>query len=56
MMTLENRIVGKRSGEYQLLSLTLRGVIPRHFRRKWKIPAEFDVPNCGAKGFDFLFV
>jgi type I restriction enzyme S subunit len=37
-----NESVGKKSTEFQLLSLTLRGVIPRDIDGKGKFPAEFD--------------
>jgi len=43
MFSLSKTQVGKKSGEYQLLSLTLKGVIPRDISDGGgKIPAEFD--------------
>lgn len=39
----KKRPVGKRANQYQLLSLTLKGIIPRDIESgKGKIPAEFD--------------
>jgi len=43
MVSLVRNLVGKKSGEYQLLSLTLKGVVPRDIADGGgKIPAEFD--------------
>jgi type I restriction enzyme S subunit len=43
MFGLTRQLVGEKSNEYQLLSLTLRGVIPRDISDGGgKIPAEFD--------------
>jgi len=43
MFSLTRELVGKKSSEYQLLSLTLRGVIHRDISDgSGKIPAEFD--------------
>lgn len=43
MFGLTRQLVGKSSGDYQLLSLTLKGVIPRDISNGGgKIPAEFD--------------
>ena len=52
---LKKKQVGKRSSEYDLLSLTLRGVIKRDMENpEGKFPAEFDTyqeVQCG----DFIF-
>ncbi len=43
IFSLVRTLVGKKSGEYQLLSLTLKGVLPRDITDGGgKIPAEFD--------------
>ncbi len=43
MLVLKRNLVGTASNEYQLLSLTLRGVIPRDISSgEGKIPASFD--------------
>ena len=43
MFSLTRQLVGKKSTDYQLLSLTLKGVIPRDISNgAGKIPAEFD--------------
>jgi type I restriction enzyme S subunit len=43
MFSLARQLVGKKSKDYQLLSLTLKGVIPRDISDGGgKIPAEFD--------------
>src|SRR5690554_4792326 len=47
--------VGKRSAEYELLSLTLRGIIKRDMENpEGKFPAEFDTYQEVKKG-DFVF-
>jgi type I restriction enzyme S subunit len=52
---LKKRLVGKRSSLYDLLSLTLRGIIKRDMENpEGKFPAEFDTYQEVAEG-DFVF-
>lgn len=52
---LRKTLVGKRSSEYELLSLTLRGVIKRDMENpEGKFPAEFDTYQEVSPG-DFVF-
>ncbi|UKK21339.1 restriction endonuclease subunit S [Enterobacter hormaechei] len=55
IFTLKKKLVGKRSADYDLLSLTLRGIIKRDMDNpEGKFPAEFNTyqeVNCG----DFVF-
>ncbi len=52
---LKKNQVGKRSAEYDLLSLTLRGIIKRDMENpEGKFPAEFDTYQEVKKG-DFVF-
>ncbi len=52
---LKKKLVGKRSADYALLSLTLNGVIERDMDNpKGKFPAEFDTYQEVKKG-DFIF-
>ena len=52
---LKKRLVGKRSSLYDLLSLTLRGIIKRDMENpEGKFPAEFDTYQEVASG-DFVF-
>ncbi len=52
---LKKNQVGKRSGEYDLLSLTLKGIIKRDMENpEGKFPAEFDTYQEVKKG-DFVF-
>lgn len=52
---LKNKKVGKKSNEYDLLSLTLKGVIKRDMENpEGKFPAEFDTYQEVKKG-DFIF-
>lgn len=52
---LKKNLVGKRSNEYDLLSLTLRGIIKRDMDNpEGKFPAEFDTYQEVKKG-DFVF-
>ena len=52
---LKKVLVGKRSSEYQLLSLTLRGIVQRDMENpEGKFPAEFDTYQEVAPG-DFVF-
>lgn len=52
---LRKTLVGKRSSEYELLSLTLRGVIKRDMENpEGKFPAEFDTYQEVRPG-DFVF-
>lgn len=52
---LRKILVGKRSSEYELLSLTLRGVIKRDMENpEGKFPAEFDTYQEVSPG-DFVF-
>ncbi|RXG21924.1 restriction endonuclease subunit S [Leeuwenhoekiella aequorea] len=46
--------VGKKSNEYDLLSLTLRGIVIRNLEGGGKFPAEFDTYQEVKKG-DFVF-
>lgn len=52
---LKKNQVGKRSGDYDLLSLTLKGIIKRDMENpEGKFPAEFDTYQEVKKG-DFVF-
>ena len=52
---LKKKQVGKRSSEYDLLSLTLKGIIKRDMENpEGKFPAEFDTYQEVKKG-DFVF-
>ena len=52
---LKKNLVGKRSSEYDLLSLTLKGIIKRDMENpEGKFPAEFDTYQEVKKG-DFIF-
>lgn len=55
IFNLKQNIVGKRSDEYDLLSLTLRGIIKRDMENpEGKFPASFDTYQEVNKG-DFVF-
>ena len=55
IFNLKKNLVGKRSSEYVLLSLTLNGVIKRDMENpQGKFPAEFDTYQEVKKG-DFIF-
>ncbi|MEQ6203917.1 restriction endonuclease subunit S [Sulfitobacter sp. HNIBRBA2951] len=55
LFQLEKRTVGKRSSEFDLLSLTLRGLIKRDMENpEGKFPAEFDTYQEVLPG-DFVF-
>jgi len=55
IFNLKKNLVGKRSSEYVLLSLTLNGVIKRDMENpRGKFPAEFDTYQEVKKG-DFIF-
>ena len=43
--------VGERSGEYTLLSLTLKGIIPRDMNGGGKFPASFDKYKIVKRGY-----
>ncbi|WP_323586897.1 restriction endonuclease subunit S [Aliarcobacter butzleri] len=51
---LKKNLVGKKSNEYDLLSLTLEGIIKRDLDKGGKFPAEFDTYQEVKKG-DFVF-
>jgi type I restriction enzyme S subunit len=52
---LNKNLVGKKSSDYDLLSLTLNGVIKRDMENpQGKFPAEFDTYQEVKKG-DFIF-
>lgn len=52
---LKKSLVGKRSSEYELLSLTLRGIVKRDMENpEGKFPAEFDTYQEVSPG-DFVF-
>lgn len=51
---LKKNLVGKKSNEYDLLSLTLKGIIRRVMEDGGKFPAEFDTYQEVEKG-DFVF-
>ena len=51
---LKKNLVGKKSSEYDLLSLTLEGIIKRDLDKGGKFPAEFDTYQELKKG-DFVF-
>src|SRR5690606_8231794 len=55
IFSLNKILVGKKSSEYDLLSLTLNGVINRDMdNRQGKFPAEFDTYQEVQKG-NFIF-
>ncbi|PJI86209.1 type I restriction enzyme S subunit [Yoonia maricola] len=55
IFTLKKDTVGKRSGDYDLLSLTLRGIIKRDMENpEGKFPADFDTYQEVCEG-DFVF-
>lgn len=55
IFSLKKQSVGKRSAEYDLLSLTLRGIIKRDMENpEGKFPAEFDTYQEVSPG-DFVF-
>lgn len=55
IFSLKKQAVGKRSAEYDLLSLTLRGIIKRDMENpEGKFPAEFDTYQEVGPG-DFVF-
>jgi type I restriction enzyme S subunit len=55
IFSLKKQVVGKRSAEYDLLSLTLRGIIKRDMDNpEGKFPAEFDTYQKVSPG-DFVF-
>lgn len=55
MFSFKKQAVGKRSAEYDLLSLTLRGIIKRDMENpEGKFPAEFDTYQEVSPG-DFVF-
>lgn len=51
---LKKNLVGKKSSDYTLLSLTLKGIIQRDLDNGGKFPAEFDTYQEVKKG-DFIF-
>ena len=52
---LKKELVGKKSSEYELLSLTLRGIVKRDMENpEGKFPAEFDTYQVVRPG-DFVF-
>lgn len=54
VFNMKKNLVGKKSNEYDLLSLTLRGVVIRNLEDGGKFPAEFDTYQEVKKG-DFVF-
>lgn len=55
IFSLKKQLVGKRSAEYDLLSLTLRGIIKRDMENpEGKFPAEFNTYQQVSPG-DFVF-
>lgn len=54
IFSLKKELVGKKSSDYTLLSLTLRGIICRVLEDGGKFPAEFDTYQKVKKG-DFVF-
>ena len=54
IFNLKKNQVGKKSTDYDLLSLTLRGIIIRNLEDGGKFPAEFDTYQEVKKG-DFVF-
>lgn len=54
VFNLKKNLVGKKSSEYTLLSLTLKGIIQRDLDNGGKFPAEFDTYQEVKKG-DFIF-
>jgi type I restriction enzyme S subunit len=54
IFNLKKNQVGKKSNEYDLLSLTLRGIVIRNLEDGGKFPAEFDTYQEVKKG-DFVF-
>lgn len=51
---LKKNVVGNKSNQYRLLSLTLKGIINRNIEDGGKFPAEFDTYQEVNKG-DFVF-
>ncbi len=54
IFNLKKNQVGKRSADYDLLSLTLKGIVIRNLENGGKFPAEFDTYQEVKKG-DFVF-
>ena len=54
IFNLKKNQVGKKSNDYDLLSLTLRGIVIRNIEDGGKFPAEFDTYQEVKKG-DFVF-
>lgn len=54
IFNLKKNLVGKKSANYTLLSLTLKGIIQRDLDNGGKFPAEFDTYQEVKKG-DFIF-
>jgi len=54
IFSLKKNQVGKKSDDYDLLSLTLKGVVVRNLENGGKFPAEFDTYQEVKKG-DFVF-
>lgn len=54
IFNLKKNQVGKKSDDYDLLSLTLRGIVVRNLEDGGKFPAEFDTYQEVKKG-DFVF-
>ena len=54
VFNLKKNLVGKKSSDYTLLSLTLKGIIQRDLDNGGKFPAEFDTYQEVKKG-DFIF-
>jgi type I restriction enzyme S subunit len=54
VFNLKKNLVGKKSNEYDLLSLTLEGIIKRDLDKGGKFPAEFNTYQEVKKG-DFVF-
>lgn len=54
IFNLKKNQVGKKSADYDLLSLTLKGIVVRNLENGGKFPAEFDTYQEVKKG-DFVF-
>jgi type I restriction enzyme S subunit len=54
IFNLKKNQVGKKSADYDLLSLTLKGIVIRNLENGGKFPAEFDTYQEVKKG-DFVF-
>ncbi len=54
IFNLKKNQVGKKSADYVLLSLTLKGIVIRNLENGGKFPAEFDTYQEVKKG-DFVF-